>query len=328
RAAALTDQLLQFSRKRPPEVRRVDLNRTVANLLSMLGRVIGGDVAVRPRLASDLHPIAASESGLEQVLMNLVVNARDAMPRGGTLTVRTENVAVGAEAAGKRPEARAGSFVLLSVEDTGVGMPDETLQHLFEPFFTTKKPGAGTGLGLSVVYGIVRQHGGWIDVSSEPGKGSAFRVYLPAAPGTADEPGGGESPAPASTAPGGRILFVEDDPSIRDFAEKALRRAGYSVRTCASAAEAQDAFEASGGAFDLILSDMIMPGRGGADLAVALWARQPGLRVVLTSGYTTEGLPASPEGSPLPVFLRKPYSYQDLLRAIRKAMEGDGRRGP
>jgi PAS domain S-box-containing protein len=321
RAAGLTRQLLLFSRKQRMELAPIDINATIEDMLKMLQRLIGEDIAIHPKLEPDLWNVQGDAGKIEQVLLNLVVNARDAMPSGGRITIKTKNIVFDEEHCRLAPETRSGRFVCLSVEDQGVGMEKKTLEHIFEPFFSTKEAGKGTGLGLSVVYGIVKQHDGWIHVYSEPGKGSIFRVYLAAfsaklqkrteeSISLSDLRGGGE-----------RILMVEDEEGVREFAAKALRECGYVIFEAAGAKEALQIFDREAGNFRLLFSDVVLSDQSGLELAEKFLSRKPELQVLLSSGYTDHK-------SQWPIisekgfhYLEKPYFLRDLLRAVKRAME-------
>ncbi|NOZ24833.1 MAG: GAF domain-containing protein [Nitrospirae bacterium] len=324
RAADLTRQLLLFSRKQPMEFVHLDVNSIIVDLLKLLNRLIGEDIVIDTDLTPDVWTVWADKGSIEQVLMNLAGNARDAMPDGGTLTIRTENVLLEEGSSKAILDARPGRFVCLTVEDTGAGMDEETIQHIFEPFFTTKEAGRGTGLGLSVVYGIVKQHGGWINVSSESGRGSVFRIYLPASPVKLE----GEerkSVALDNLRGGGeRILLVEDEDGVRGFASEVLRGYGYSVAEAANVKEAMEVFEREDGRFHLVVSDVVLPDRSGLHLADQLLSRKPALRILLSSGYTDQKLqwPLIQERNFR--FLQKPYTLADLLQAVKEVLEKDG----
>ncbi len=322
RASDLTRQLLAFSRKQPLKFAPVDVNGTIEDLSKMLRRLLGEDVIVRVDLGESVWPVRADRSNIEQVIMNLVVNARDAMPDGGTLFIKTENVEVDEEYTHNVADARVGRFVRISVEDTGTGMDRETTRHIFEPFFTTKAPGKGTGLGLSVVYGIVRQHEGWINVYSEKGRGTVFNIYLPALPGReVEESGAGASPG-SLRGRGERIMVVEDEEEVRALAVRVLDENGYKAYAAASAEEALALFEREKGDFDLLFSDVVLPGKSGLELAEEMTARNPRLRLLMCSGYAdhkSQWPLIKKRGMP---FLQKPFAVTDLLEAVRKALAG------
>ncbi len=321
RAASLTRQLLAFSRRQALQPQVLDLNATVADMKKMLRRLIGEDIELVTVLEPERWTVKADPGQLEQVIMNLTVNARDAMPQGGRLTIKTENVTLDQDYCQLIPEARPGRFVCLSVEDTGAGMDKETIQHIFEPFFTTKGE-EGTGLGLAVVYGIVRQHEGWINVYSEPGRGSTFRVYLPT---FSIEPEEDEIEEMISLQElqgrGQRILVVEDEAGVRAFARRALVENGYVVFEAASAEEAVAIFEREEGDFHLVFSDVVLPDAVGLQLVDHLLSLKPALRVLLSSGYAdrkSQWPLICERGFP---FLQKPYASAALLQTIREAIE-------
>ncbi|MBN1885466.1 MAG: PAS domain S-box protein [Candidatus Krumholzibacteriota bacterium] len=324
RAATLTRRLLAFSRRQEIRPRVIDLNRTVAELERMLGRLIGEHIDMVTALASDLHPVKADPGQIEQVIMNLAINASDAMPGGGKLFIGTENVELGGEDAWGIPDVRPGSYVCLTVEDTGEGMDEETRQSAFEPFFSTRRESGGSGLGLSTVYGIVRRHDGAIRIFSEPGAGTSVRVFLPAAGNEADVAGEESFSYISVQGAGERILVVEDDEGVRDFTVRALSENGYLAVGSASAEEALDRFLRDGEAFDLVLSDVVLPGRSGNELAVRLLAAEHAPRVLLSSGYPSGA--AGPRGSAgaLCGFIQKPYTVATLLRRIREELDAGG----
>ena len=317
RAAELTRQLLLFSRKQPMRLTPLNLNKTVDDLLKMLNRLIGEDISIHTHLDPDIWTVHADDGSIGQAIMNLAINARDAMPEGGKLTIKTENVYLDEAYCEAYSDARPGKFVCLSVEDTGIGMDKEIIQHIFEPFFTTKEAGKGTGLGLSVVHGIVKQHEGWINIYSEPGLGTTFKIYLPAFSGKVEEDETEETISLQELKGSGeRILLVEDEAGVRKFAQKVLGENGYVVFEAANANEALDIFEREKGKFDLVFSDVILPDKSALQLLDQLLSRKPGLRVLLSSGYTDHK-------SQWPIirerefpFLQKPYSLHDLLGAI------------
>jgi PAS domain S-box-containing protein len=318
RAAALTGQLLAFSRKQVVEPRVLDLGKVVQDTVRMLERLVGERVRVVPLLAPDLGPVRADRAQLEQVLLNLAVNARDAMPNGGVLTIEAENVEFAAPRHTPFMELPAGRYVLLAVADTGHGMDDETLRRVFEPFFTTKDRGKGTGLGLASVYGIVRQSGGSITVESGEGEGARFVIYLPRASGPvpqAEEPAGGIAPAGSGT-----ILLAEDEAALLSVAQRILQNIGYTVLTAPSAEEALDVAGRHPGKIDLLLTDVIMPGESGPTLAARLARQRPGLRVLFMSGYAGDELGVHGVLDPSVELLQKPFTAQELATRVRDAM--------
>ncbi|MGC8839028.1 MAG: GAF domain-containing protein, partial [Anaerolineae bacterium] len=322
RSAALTRQLLLFSRRERAEKERLNLNAAVTALQKMLGRLLGEDIRVDLHLAPDLWEVEADPGQIDQVITNLAVNARDAMPKGGTLTIATANEGVDEAYCREHPEARPGFFVRLTVRDTGVGMDEHVKMHLFEPFFTTKPEGRGTGLGLSVVHGIVEAHGGWITVESEVGQGSAFHIYLPALPQPQEPVRGGKEAAFAGAAePGGRgacILLVEDDPAVLHLATRTLDMAGYRVVACRTAAEARRAFQEMKGEADLVVSDVGLPDGTGVALVQEFLKARPTLAAFLVSGYSdTRSRYEQIEESGLEL-LRKPYAPDALVRKVQE----------
>jgi two-component system cell cycle sensor histidine kinase/response regulator CckA len=316
RAVKLTGQLLLMSRRQPMEFADVSVNEAVRNLMRMLERLIGEDISVETDLAQDLWKARGDSGNIEQVILNLAVNARDAMPQGGTLTVRTHNVVLTEVDARGMPDAMTGEFVRLTVEDTGTGMDRETAERIFEPFFTTKEAGRGTGLGLSVVYGIVKQHEGWINVHSVPREGTRFDVYFPALLEAAGAEAIDKPAAQAARGKGERILLVEDENGVRDFAGLALRSSGYSVSEVASAEEALEVFAAKQGRFDLVFSDVVLSGKSGVSLAEEISALSPSTPVLLTSGYTDDKSQLVEIRRRNLPFLQKPYALGDLLVAV------------
>lgn len=321
RAANLTRQLLLFSRKQPMEPAPVDLNYLIDNLVKMLHRLLGEDITITTELEPDLWLIWADEGTIEQVIMNLAVNARDAMPKGGKLTISTGNVTLDEEAARCLSEARPGKFVFLRIADTGYGMDKKTMERIFEPFFTTKEIGKGTGLGLSVVYGIVKQHDGWINVSSSPGKGSVFTVYLPAMSLLAECKRREEISLQSLKGRNERILMVEDEYAVRIPTVRMLIENNYRVSGASSGQEALETFSLEGGGFDLALIDVVLPDQTGLELAEQLLIRQPELKILMTSGYTDHK-------SQWPAiqkrgfgFIQKPYALDDLLFKVRQILE-------
>ncbi|MBI2878062.1 MAG: response regulator [Candidatus Tectomicrobia bacterium] len=323
RAADLTRRLLLFSRKQPMEFASLDLGRMVEVWLKMLQRLLGEDIAIQPNLASDLWTVQADAGSIEQVILNLVLNARDAMPEGGTLTIRTGNVTLDEEQCHRIPEAWPGRFVCLSVVDTGVGMDPELIPQIFEPFFTTKEAGKGTGLGLSVAYGIVKRHEGWIHVSSEPGQGSTFTIYLPAFAGKPEEKAQETVSFQELRGEGERVLLVEDEEEVRGFVARVLRENGYVVWEAASGGEALDRFERERGAFDLLFSDVILPDRSGLQLVDQLRFRNPELRVLLGSGYLDQKSQEPTIHARGFRFIQKPYALPELLRVVREVIGGE-----
>lgn len=321
RAALLTHQLLAFSRKQPLQPKILDLNDLVIGTEKMLRRLIGEDIEMVTIFGKDLKCVKADPGQMEQVIMNLVVNARDAMPKGGKLTIKTENVTIDKNYCKVTSYAKPGKFVCLSTEDMGIGMDKKTIQRIFEPFFTTKESGKGTGLGLSTVYGIVKQHEGWINVYSEPGKGSVFKVYLPEVTLTEEKEKEETILLQEFHGKGERVLLVEDDEGIRKYVMNVLMENGYVVIETTSAEEALNIFEREDGNFHLVLSDVVLPGKSGLQLVDELLLRKPELRVILSSGYMDQKSqwPIIRErGFP---FIQKPYTLANLLSAVRDALK-------
>jgi two-component system cell cycle sensor histidine kinase/response regulator CckA len=318
RAARLTRQLLIFARRGVVEATILDLNELMLNLSHLLRRLIGEDMdlVVQPR--AGLWAVRADAGQIEQVLVNLAVNARDAMPRGGNLTIEASNASVDQAHARERNMAVAGDYVRVTVSDTGTGMSEETKAHLFEPFFTTKEQGKGTGLGLATCHGIVRQSGGYIFCSSEVGKGTTFTVYLPRFQGRAAIV---ERMEEAAVLGGSEtVLVVEDDPVVRGIAVRALRERGYRVLEAANGVDALRAAERHRERIDLVVTDLVMPRMGGKDLAEQLRVVQPDLRVLYTSGYTESERVRLGEAGDLATFLQKPFTGSTLARRVREAL--------
>ena len=324
RAAQLTRQLLAFGRRQVLQPVRIDLNALIRDLSRMLGRLIGEHITLVQQLQGRLDLIRADRGQVEQVLVNLVVNARDAMDhgagRGGTLTVSTASIDLGDPQGARRLQLDPGRYVVLSVSDTGVGMNDETRARIFEPFFTTKDRSRGTGLGLSTVFGIVHQSGGAIDVTSEPGRGARFDVYLPVAAGSVVATTDAE-PSGTSVSGSETVLLVEDDDSVRHVALEILTRRGYRVLTARHAEEALE-LATDDRQIDLVLTDVAMPGTSGPDLWTELRDRRPGLRVLFMSGFAEEAIAP---GGPIEAgaaFIQKPFTGFKLLRKVRDVLDG------
>ena len=321
RAAALTRQLLAFSRRQVLEPRVLDLNAVIAGMERMLRRVIGEDVELTTALEPELWRAKADPGQIEQVILNLVVNARDAMPRGGRLTVETANVELDEEFAGLYATVQPGPHVMLAVSDTGVGMDAELQARLFEPFFTTKERGKGTGLGLSTTYGIVKQSGGSIWVYSEPGHGTTFKIYLPRCEEPLEDLVAPVPPkAPASGTES--VLLVEDEPEVRRLVEKLLGLRGYRVLSAASPAEAIAMARRHEAPIELLLTDVIMPGMNGRELARILAETRPRMRVLYMSGYTDAAISQQGILAPGTAFLSKPFTPDVLARKVREVLDG------
>jgi PAS domain S-box-containing protein len=320
RATKLTAQLLAFSRRQVLQPKVLDLNQVVSGMADMLRRLIGENIELVTATDPRLGRVMADPGQVEQVLMNLVVNARDAMPSGGRLSIATANVDRDESDVRRRMGAKPGAFVMLSVSDNGVGMDEETKARLFEPFFTTKGPGVGTGLGLATVYGIVKQSGGDIWAYSEPGHGSSFKVYLPRVETPAETAERADEHGPPA---GGveTILLVEDEPDLRDLALEILEHQGYKVLVAADPLEAQRLAGAHAGPIELLLTDVIMPHMSGRELALRLVESRPDMRVLYTSGYTDDALAHHGVLGPEILFLQKPYTPSGLTRKVREVLD-------
>jgi signal transduction histidine kinase/CheY-like chemotaxis protein len=322
RAANLTRQLLMFSRKNVMQPKPIDLRETVTHMTKMLQRLLGETITLQFEPPPHLPLVMADNGMVEQIIMNLAVNARDAMPEGGTLVISTSHVKVGEAYIQVHPEARTGTFVCLRVSDTGCGMDQDTMARIFEPFFTTKEVGKGTGLGLATVYGISKQHEGWIDVFSEVGKGTTFSVFFPAS-ATAPDARTVQS-APEAEVRGGQetILIVEDEPVLRDMAHLILKECGYRILEACSGREALMVWDRHQGAIDLVLTDVVMPeGISGMDLAQRLLATKPKLKIVFASGYSMDNLDTAFVRNGKAGFLQKPYTHLTLAKAVRSALD-------
>jgi CheY-like chemotaxis protein len=316
----LTRQLLAFARRQIVELTNLDLNGVVADLEKLLRKVTRADIEIRTSLADGLPAIRADRGQVEQVLMNLGLNARDAMPGAGRLVIETREAWLDGEYAKRHPYMKEGRYAVLSVSDTGEGMDEKTRERIFEPFFTTKEPDKGTGLGLAVVYGIVKQHNGFIHVYSEPGMGSIFRVYFPAIDAPADRKpllsreiirGGNET-----------ILLAEDDEIVRQLTERTLTSLGYKVLVGCNGEEAVETFRRHEKEIALVLFDVVMPKMGGKQAYDEIIAMVPGLKVLFLSGYSADAIHDSfvlHSGIP---FLQKPFGPRELARKVREVLDG------
>jgi CheY-like chemotaxis protein len=324
RAGELTSQLLAFSRRQALQPKVLDLNMLVKTLGAMLRRLIGEHIDLRLVLSPDLSRVSASPGQLEQVLMNLVVNARDAMPEGGTLTIRTENANLDETSAGRHLAVKPGPYIMLAVSDTGHGMDAATRARLFEPFFTTKKAGKGTGLGLSTVLGIVKQSGGCLDVWSEPGRGTTMRIYLPGI----DQPAATEAEVVKRSGPPGTetILVVEDDEMVRRLVRQTLEQEGYKLMDAPEPVEACRIADAFQGPIQLLITDVVMPNSSGRDLAAQIIDRRPETKVLYMSGYADSALVNRGIEQGVIAFLQKPFTPAALTRQVREVLASDAGR--
>jgi PAS domain S-box-containing protein len=319
RAAGLTRQLLAFSRKQIIEPTLLDLNVVIGDIRGMLERLIGEDIRVTVRLRPQLAPVKADRGQVEQIVMNLAVNARDAMPKGGTLTIETATVELDEHYAARHSGVTPGGYVMLTVSDTGTGITPQVQARLFEPFFTTKEPGTGTGLGLATVYGIVKRTGGSINVYSEVGRGTSFRVYIPRA-GAAEMVEDAPASVPLPRAGTQTVLVVEDEDGLRELAKRLLERQGYTVLAASDADQAIQLFDQNP-SIDVLLTDVVMPGTSGPELTRALAERRPGLKVVYMSGYTENAIVHHGVLKPGVAFIHKPFTSDTLARKIREVLD-------
>jgi len=319
RAAKLTSQLLAFGRRQILQPRKINLNIFIREEMNFLGKVLGEDIEIRIVEAPDLQVVHADPTQLQQVFMNLCLNARDAMPAGGQLKIDTRNVVIGEDVCREHVHATAGNYVLMTVTDTGLGMDDATVERIFEPFFTTKELGKGTGLGLATVYGIVKQHGGFIYVDTEPGKGSSFRVYFPADSGV-HEP---REVIHNSLALKGSetLLLVEDDDGLRDSVQEMLQTLGYRVISAPDGKKAVELFREHADEIQLVVMDVVMPSQGGLQSYPELVAIKPGIDVIFTSGYADEAESLAAQLEKGAKFLQKPYTLPKLSQIVRNALD-------
>jgi PAS domain S-box-containing protein len=319
RAAALVRQLLAFSRKQVLQPKILDLNAIVVNMEKLLRRLVDDNIEMNTSVRDDLGKVKADPAQIEQVIMNLVVNARDAMPSGGRLLLETSNADLDSAYAFEHASVKPGSYVMLAVSDTGIGMDTETVAHIFEPFYTTKESGRGTGLGLSTVYGIVKQSGGYIWVYSEPGRGSTFKIYLPRVE-EVQEPASSKPSPLASQGGTETILLVEDEEAVRDLVKTILSSHGYHVIVARDAQDAEQKAEQYPGGIHLLLTDVVMPGTSGRELAVRVMRRRPGIRVLYMSGYTENVITSGGMLEEGLAFLQKPFSPAVLVRRIQEVL--------
>lgn len=321
RAASLTRQLLAFSRKQVLKPEILELNKLVSGIENMLKRLIGEDITFMLSFNQELNKIKGDAGQIDQIILNLVINARDAMPGGGALIIETENVSIDEQFCKLVPDAQPGKFVCLSISDSGIGMDQELTQRIFDPFFTTKE--SGTGLGLSVVYGIVKQHGGWIKVYSAPGIGSNFQVFFPAVTSEVQDNIEEDIPPAQLRGRGEHILLVEDEESVRHVTIEALIVNGYEVTDVSSAAEALDIFEKNKKNFDLAFCDIVLPDQTGLQLADILKKLNPKLKIVLTSGYPGQKSQWSDISKKGFAFIQKPFTLKLLLHTVKNALKGN-----
>ncbi len=321
RAASLTRQLLAFSRQQVLEPTILNLNTLVADTEKMLHRLIGEDIGLSASFDEGLGRVKADPGQVEQIIMNLVVNARDAMPQGGKLTIATSNAEMDALFVRDHPGSKIGSYVMLTVADTGCGMDAETQAHIFEPFFTTKERGKGTGLGLSTVYGVVKQSGGYVWVDSEPGKGSSFKIYLPRFEEAVNAPAASAAP-PEATRGTETVLLVEDSEPLRKLAHRFLENNGYRVLAAANGEDALQTAVQEREPIQLLLTDVVMPGMNGRVLASHLVLRQPGMKVLYMSGYTDSFISGHGVLEPGTYLLHKPFTEETLMRKVREVLDG------
>ena len=327
RGAALTRQMLAFSRQQVLQVRVLNLNDISRNLLKMLQRIIGEHIEITTALADDLKPVKADPGQLEQILMNLSVNARDAMPKGGKLTLETSNAVLDEDFVRLHVGASAGPQVLLTVSDTGSGMDAATQARIFEPFFTTKGPGQGTGLGLAMVYGVVKQSGGSIWVNSKVGFGTTFNIYLPQVQAVSEAPAAKK--AQTTLKQGSEtILVVEDDPGVRELVSMMLASKGYTVLTAQHPSDAEAVCQGHSGNIHLLLTDMILPGTSGREIAKRVGVLRPGIKVLYMSGYTDDALIRDHGLDESFAFLQKPFSQGSVASKVREVLDSDGFAAP
>jgi CheY-like chemotaxis protein len=325
RAAAFTKQLLAFSRKQVLQPRSLNLSSVLHRTQKMLLQLIGEKFEIKLHCPDELPSVMADEGNMEQILINLVVNARDAMPEGGLIEITTESVTLDSTAAKLITEARAGQFVCLSVKDNGCGMDTQLLTRIFDPFFTTKEIGKGTGLGLSTIHGIVKQHEGWINVTSRVGCGTTYKIYFPTCNSPAQPPAPPfvEQSSELESGKGETILVVEDEDSVREMACMALQQRGYHVIQAANGPHAIEVWDQCTTPIKLLLADMVMPfGMTGGELAKILLAKNPQLKVVYTSGYNTQFLRRDSLLAQGVNFIPKPYDVQTVSKAVRLCLDG------
>ena len=318
-SAELIKGMMVFSRKTPIELQPIALNKLVEQTRSMLNRSIPKTIEIDLLLADDLWTIKAAPNQIDQILMNLAVNASDAMPDGGRLTIKTNNIVLDDEFCSSYPDTKPGRYALITVSDTGSGMDKETVSHIFEPFFTTKEPGKGTGLGLSVVYGIVEQHGARIICESKPSVGTTFRIYFPAIEEVSEEQYSEKKESPRGQ--GETILLVDDEANILEMASRLLDNANYKVITASNAKDAIELYEKHRDKIRLVLLDMIMPEMGGIRCLEVLRTMDPNVKVLIITGYTESGMTQELKDAGAGDFILKPFDTPQLLEKIRKIID-------
>jgi signal transduction histidine kinase len=320
-ATTLTSQLLAFSRKQLIEPKVLNLNKLISNLQKMLQRLIGEDIELSTKMFENLTSVRIDPGQFEQILVNLVVNARDAMPGGGKLTIETANINIDEDYCAVHPYVKTGRHVMLAVSDTGCGMSDEVKARLYEPFFTTKQKGRGTGLGLATTYGVVKQSGGSIEVYSEPGEGTTFKIYLPAIEGVLQQLEIEEPASPSVLKGEETILLVEDEKIVRELAAKILKRLDYNILSASNGVEALEIAQNYHGVINLLITDVVMPGMNGRQLADRLIQVRPNIKVLFTSGYTENTIAHHGIIDENLSFIGKPYSSHDLAKKIRRLLD-------
>jgi CheY-like chemotaxis protein len=320
-AASLSNQLLTFSRRQKVQMKVLDINDTISSIHSMVQNLLGEDIKLTLLLDPTLKEVKSNSGLINQLIINLVTNARDAMPNGGKLTISTENIVLYENESKTIPYSQPGKFVCLTLTDTGVGMDQDSIHRMFEPFFGTKEVGKGTGLGLSVVYGIIKQHEGWINVESKPGKGSTFKIYFPVTSEKVEEKTRETIKKEQFYGAGKTILVVEDEEIVRELASRVFRENGYIVFEAANSQEAMAIFEREKGEFHLVFSDVVMPGENGIQLVNNLLLQKPELKVLFSSGYTDDKSQRALIAEKGFKFLQKPYTPDELLQKVEQIIE-------